>query len=525
VLDQRTGVLAKRKEVGEIQEKHNYSPGNLVIGDGYLVLAQPSKLVVFCQYEVLISRYRELIAQNPSDPEPHLRLARAAEANDAIELAVEHYRATIELTSADGSEEERAMRQTARMQLYSMLQQLAEKTAATSDWSRADGHWREAAIIAPTLQSKLNVMLQRAAMWVQANDGSRAVAIYQDILADDTLRGLGIALEGNRTVRVDVEVADRIDGVLDRFGRTVYARYESAAVDLLSDAQRNDSLASSERLLRTHPNSEAAVQALLYLADRYAEKNQITSATALYKQVLNRTHRSENDTIAAMHGLAQLEESRRHWQAARKWWQRLAQEFPNSLAPNRPEQSVASYVQERLQGAVYEKSTASVEDRLELPLTRRWNRVFDENHRIVIPRGTAPTELGTVLLIGNPQSVECVSTHQSASLWTVGISGPIRWAAFNEDQLLVGTDTELARIATATGEATWRYRSSSDGATFGEFHLIDGRVFLREDAQRVACIDANSGNVLWTYAPTDASIQPRGFFSVNHLALRTKDPS
>jgi outer membrane protein assembly factor BamB len=525
IIDQRTGVLAKRKEVGALQEKYNYSPGNLVIGDGYLVVAQPTQLVVFCQYEVLINRYRDLIALNPRDPEPHLRLARAAEANEAIDLAVEHYRATIELASADGTEDERATRQTARTQLHAVLQQLAQKAARAQDWPRAEEHWREAATVAPTLQNKLDVMLDLAEMWGTAGDAAKAVSVYQNVLAEDSLRGLGIAVDGNRTLRADVEIATRVQKLLDQFGRSVYARYESAAVEMLADAEQNASLPAVERLLRTHPNSEAAVHALLYLASQYAENRQVASASAAYKQVLGRPQQPEATQIAALQGLAQLDESQQAWQTARSWWLRLASEFPDAPAPSKPEQSIASFVQEKLSGIPYEPSPIPACDRLQLPLARRWNRLWDQGHRVLVPQGIPPAEVGVLLLVSDSQSLECMSTRQGDPLWTLKLTGPVRWAAFHENHLLVGTDSELASMAAASGELMWQQKAGSGMPAFSEFHLVEGRVFVREESRRLACIAASSGTILWTYAPTEGSIQPHTFLSSQHVALRTKEPS
>jgi outer membrane protein assembly factor BamB len=525
MLDQRTGVLAKPKEVGALQERHNQSPGNLVIGDGYLVVAQPKGLTVFCQYDVLINRYRELIAANPSDPDPHLRLARAAEASGSPELAVEHYRATIELASADGTEVERATRLSARTQLYAMLQQLARKTAEGHDWSRAEGHLREAATVAPTLQGKLDVLLLLAEIWNTARDGAKAVAVYQDILADDSLRALGVAVDGNRTVRADVEIAGRVQGLFDEYGRDIYARYERAAVEMLAEALQSASVPTAERLLRTHPNADAAAHALLYLANQYTESKQFASASAAYKQILARRHTPQPTQVAALYGLAQLHEAQQAFQVARGWWHRLANEFPHAAMPNRPEQSVASFVQEHLGRPPYEPSHLPADERLKLPLTRRWNRLWDEQHRMLVPAGTPPAELGLLLIVSDMQSVDCLAMPSGDRIWHANLPGPIRWAAFLEDRLLVAADSHITCVASGSGEVFWQQKASAGPQGFSEFHRADNRLLVREDARRLACLAADSGAILWTYEPTHGSIQPHTFFSSQHVALRTKQPS
>jgi outer membrane protein assembly factor BamB len=523
IIDQRTGVLARPKEAGALQEKHEQSPGNLVIGDGYLVVAQPNRLTVFCQYEVLIKRYHDLIAANPRDPEPHLRLARAAEANGAIDLAVEHYRATLELASADGTEDERAARRMARAQLHSRLRELAAKAADAREWVRAQDNLRESAALAPTLQAKLDVLLYLAGLWCTAGDPGRAVSVYQDILGEDALRGLGIAADGNRVVRADVEIAARMQSLLDQFGRSIYAPYDLAAAQLLAEAEQAASVASVERLLRTHPCAEASHEALLYLAGQYAENKQFAAANAAYKQVLGKSHAPAAAKIAAFQGLAQAQEAQQMWQAARQSWQRLAAEFPDASMPNKPEQSVASYVQERLAQVPYEASQSEARDRFQIPLIRRWNRSWDENHRVLIPEGSPAAEFGLLLLVSDGQTMECLSARSGESIWTSRLGSSAQWASFYEDRLIVGTENQIASVSASTGELAWIHKVG-EGAAFSEFQLVEDRLFVREESRRLFCVAATTGAMLWSYEPTDGLIQPHPFLSSQHVALRTKQP-
>ena len=78
VLDQRTGLRAEPPI--KLLETYHTKGGNLVAGDGYLIVAQADGLVVFCQNSRLIERYREEIVRAPDDAANYFRLARAAEA-------------------------------------------------------------------------------------------------------------------------------------------------------------------------------------------------------------------------------------------------------------------------------------------------------------------------------------------------------------------------------------------------------------------------------------------------------------
>ena len=85
ILDQRTGLRADPPI--KLLETYHAKGGNLVAGDGYLIVAQADGLVVFCQNSRLIERYRQQIVRAPEDAANYFRLARAAEAHrPAIKL-------------------------------------------------------------------------------------------------------------------------------------------------------------------------------------------------------------------------------------------------------------------------------------------------------------------------------------------------------------------------------------------------------------------------------------------------------
>ena len=91
VLDQRTGLRADPPI--KLLENYHTKGGNLVAGDGYLIVAQADGLVVFCQNSRLMERYRQQITLAPDDAANYFRLARAAEAVGDLAAALENVRA------------------------------------------------------------------------------------------------------------------------------------------------------------------------------------------------------------------------------------------------------------------------------------------------------------------------------------------------------------------------------------------------------------------------------------------------
>src|SRR4029077_20028489 len=86
VLDQATGKRSDRPPI-KLMEMFQTGGGNLAVGDGYLVVAQPEALWLFCQNSRLIERYRDEIAHSPDQAAPYFRLAEAAEATNKDDLA------------------------------------------------------------------------------------------------------------------------------------------------------------------------------------------------------------------------------------------------------------------------------------------------------------------------------------------------------------------------------------------------------------------------------------------------------
>ncbi len=521
VLDQRTGLSAK--ETIALQEKHHQSPGNLVIGEGYMVVAQAKGLLVMCQYDVLINRYRDLIAQNPNSAEPHYSLAQAAENTDRA-LAVEHYRKALELPSQSGFEEDRRMKQSARTKLYSLLLQLGEQAAADRQWEATAAHLREAVAIAPTTQGKLDALLRLAETWAAAGEATKTLVAYQEVLDDDSLRALAIQVEPNRSVRADVEVTRRVQVLVDKWGREVYSAVDARAAELLAEARESNSLAAVARLVRTYPNAQVVPQALQYLGTQLAAQNQFAESIAAFKQLLAQPNAPVAVQVAAHHGVAVGYESLGSWAAAREWWERLAAEFPGEPAPGRGDQSVSAFVADRLEQSPLKLAAVRERGGLRLPLARRWNRVWSDRARVFIPHGAPPQEPGFAVLVTTPDTLDCLAASSGELLWSAKLTDSMRWAAFHGDLMLIGTDVRIIAADAATGAVRWQQRTATGLPGFKEFRLVDDRVFVNEDDRRLVCLSAAKGEMQWAFSPTEGVIAPNTFFSSHHVALRTSKP-
>ena len=215
ILDQRTGLRADPPI--KLLETYHAKGGNLVAGDGYLIVAQADGLVVFCQNSRLIERYRQQIALAPEEAANYFRLARAAEAIGRDQVALEMYGTAIE--KARPNESSTAFRWP--------VPRAIRNSACCCAWrasARKAGKWDEAAELLESAGKvtrsggeRLEAQLSLADVLLDASRPRDAVAICQRLLSDDRLRSLPVAAaDGHRTVRADLLIADRLKSIVAR---------------------------------------------------------------------------------------------------------------------------------------------------------------------------------------------------------------------------------------------------------------------------------------------------------------------
>ena len=127
VLDQSTGL--RTDPPIRLLDSFQTTGGNLAVGDGYLIVAQADRLVVFCQNRRLIQRFREEIARSPARAVPYFQLARAAEATGQDELALESLDKALEFAKTSDTIDGLPLAPTTQDQKYRLLMRMGEKLA------------------------------------------------------------------------------------------------------------------------------------------------------------------------------------------------------------------------------------------------------------------------------------------------------------------------------------------------------------------------------------------------------------
>ncbi len=218
ILHQRTGLPVDRPI--ELQKTFQTKSGNLVAGDGYLIVAQTDGLVVFCQNSRLIERYRDEIAHFPDRAANYFRLARAAEATGRDQLALDSYRMAGEKARANETIDGVPLTGAARDHQFRMLVRLAIESRRARRWDESITQLESAAGVAGTDPERLQAQLLLADILMDAARPKQAIEVCERLLADERLRPLAVATpDGHRTIRADILLADRVSSIVRDHGR------------------------------------------------------------------------------------------------------------------------------------------------------------------------------------------------------------------------------------------------------------------------------------------------------------------
>ncbi len=144
------------------------------------------------------------------------------------------------------------------------------------------------------------VLLRIARLNADARRGAAAVAALQRLLREQ-----GHVLLGARSVR---ELArERIDAVLEAFGREAYAAEEAQARALLAASGGGSDAGPLERVLEEYPNASVVPAALASLAARRLEAGRPREAAELARRLLSR-YRAASEAEPALALLAEAAE-------------------------------------------------------------------------------------------------------------------------------------------------------------------------------------------------------------------------
>ncbi len=547
ILDQRTGLRAEPPI--KLRETYHTSGGNLVAGDGYLIVAQDNGLVVFCQNSRLIERYRQQIALEPNRAANYFRMGRAAEALGRDRVALDAYRSAWNKSTEGESIDGVVLKAAARDHQFRLLLRLADLARKANRWNDATTDLEEAALAARTDADQLRARLKLADALLDSRRPRDAVAVCQRILADDRLRGLAVAADGRRSVRADLLIADRLSSIVEQNGREVYAAYDLEAQRLFDRAKAERDPRRLDAVARTYPAATVAPDALFELAALEEKAKRPADAAAAYKRVLSALGDDPRRALALWR-LARVYEARGLHGAARECYLEIkALAGRSSAAVDQAGVSYGKLAAAALARSPYDRlaesrSTPSIP----LPLERGPSGPLAHAVRlhIIVASGIAPRpESGRVFLV-EPDGLRLVDPRTGSAGWTVETGGGPVWAGYQGDKLIAAAPNRVTAVDFGQSTERWRFvpaKAVKDAdrpnpfvkddaepprdvhAALSGFQLVKGRLFCLHGKNELIALDAETGVLDWSFTAPSGTINPKLWIGADRIVLEVDKPN
>ncbi|MGE5754275.1 MAG: PQQ-binding-like beta-propeller repeat protein [Planctomycetaceae bacterium] len=565
ILDQASGL--RTDPPIKLQETFLTTGGNLAVGDGYLIIAQHDKLVVFCQNSRLIQRYRDAIAHAPEQASNYYRLARAAEATGRDELALGSLELALRKARPSEMIDGLPLADAARDHEYRLLVKLGKQAVADKDWDQAARRFEAASALARSDRDRLAARLVLAEIQRDRGAPGRAVATLQRLLLDDRLRALSVdAADGHRTIRADLLIADRLAEIVRQHGRALYADFDREARGLLERGRAEKDPRLLEEVGRSYPVAQVVPEALLALGQLSEAARRPGEAAHAYKRLLAG---APNDTLRAraLWGLAHAYEAQRLWVPARDTYVEALSRFADvRLEEFGTEARVADLVTERLAHEPFDRMMGDrSEPSVPVPLVRRWGRPLQGIVHPLGAEGVPPSAEASRIFLVQGTSIRPVDPATGTPPWAVDLGGMPVWVGYLADKLIAATETRLVALSLDQGSIQWQHElgpsdparrgadpfakaepgpsnanarggARAEGAPggFQGFRIVGNRVFClrgERDAARkfvgreLLALDGDTGLADWSYAPASGAINPNLRIGPQRIVLQVRKPT
>ncbi len=546
VLDITTGMRATNRPPIQLSQKFQQNGGNLVAGDGYLVVAGAESLVVFSQNSRLIQRYQLEIAKAPERALPYFHLAQVAEASGEDKLALANLEGALNHARPGDLVDGRPLAEVARARRFDLLLKLASRSVKAGDWETALVHYEAAAAAAGPGRDRLTAKLGLARAHQTLGRSAQAVATLQGLLDDDSVRTLTVPIDDRQTVRADIRITDLLNTIVKQSGRAAYAAYDARARELLRQAELEQNPRALEEIDRTYPIAACLPEALLRLGRVRLEEGRAVDAARAFKRLLAEADDDAGRATAWLE-LGRSHEKRHLWSAARDAYTQAAERYGNVLVPALgPNLTAAQVASQRLARPVFEKlGPASAEPGPTLPMARRWAKALDGPHRVLVADGPPPSpEVGPIFLArgGWLRSVNPVSGDAA---WTIELPAEPVWLGYLADRLLVATEKNVIALGLERGEVLWGYEqprdpklkeldpfardqgpiSKSDPADgLSGFRVLGDRLVFRQGPRELVVLDGENGLVAWSFAAPTGTINPNILVGPQRIVLQVRKP-
>ena len=489
--------------------------GNLLAIPKQLLVAERDAIVAYVSKEELWGALRARMSADPDDPLPALELAEVALRGGEIAEALEVLEEAVKRAGGLLESVEPALKRRFFNDALMFAQVLSDGTVLNHEL--LDRLFTLASRSPPDAQAHVRYRMAFAEIHVRHRQPDRALRLYQQVLRDRTLRDLEIAGTEGLTQTAAALAQSRIAEIVEQNGASIYAPYDAEAKRWLDSARQSRDRALLERLVDTFPNSGAAPQALVALADLMSQGARPSEAARLFARAYHR-YPSLVNRPKLMRRIADSYELAGQPENAYRWLTKAAREHPGATTLH--EGRALGFLEYRKRLAHVRGRVVPEPPTLDLPLARRQERELGESAVLLRPVfADHPAARWRAYFVLDDRSVHALDPVSNRELWDDPVSvrtnaelliATSQVAVFTTQYTLFGCDLR-------TGEIRWTYGSYpeeadealgdwEDGAGFRTHALRDDQLVSVRENGEVSSVSISTGEVLWsrTHRPVPA---------------------
>jgi outer membrane protein assembly factor BamB len=172
---------------------HGLPVGNLAYANGCLAVTDLHTLSVFVPPRLLLPERKAEARLHPESAAILLKLGRAEAGAGLVTQAIQTFLlAESRARDLAPSRRQRALLDQARNERQHALLEFATRAAAAKRWDDAATAFRQAAAVQLPARARLHALTRAAQLWQDARQLDRARAVWESILADETLRPIQV---------------------------------------------------------------------------------------------------------------------------------------------------------------------------------------------------------------------------------------------------------------------------------------------------------------------------------------------
>ncbi|RPI89320.1 MAG: hypothetical protein EHM42_03205, partial [Planctomycetaceae bacterium] len=182
----------RKRDIALTAQHDRPGGGNLALGEGFLVVAQANRLVVFWEYANRKRRLENEVEQQPLSALPRFRLGLHEETGGEIEAAAVHYSETLGMVKRDEQWSGRPLLAEIRNRLAPLAMARGRRALGQQSFETAASQFELASQLAPRRPQQAEALLAEADARLLDGDIDRAAELLHRLESDPDLRRLPV---------------------------------------------------------------------------------------------------------------------------------------------------------------------------------------------------------------------------------------------------------------------------------------------------------------------------------------------